>query len=205
MPKKSEAKRKRIKEVALRVFAEKGFAKARISEIARQAGVADGTIYLYFQNKDDLLIRIFEEEMDGIIPWVRQHVAEGRNAREKLARFIDAHFEIVENRPDLATVLEIELRQSNTFVRNHLKHKFKEYLDIIAEIVVEGQEKGEIRPDVSPSVAKQVIFGALDDISQNWLVLQPSKMRLSDFAPDVKKILLDGICADQVGRAIAQD
>jgi|YelNatPaOPRAMG01_1025707.scaffolds.fasta_scaffold00123_3 TetR/AcrR family fatty acid metabolism transcriptional regulator len=194
MPKKSEAKRRRIKEVALRVFAEKGFAKARISEIARQAGVADGTIYLYYKSKDDLLIRIFEEEMDGIIPQVRERVAKGRSAREKLSSFIDAHFEIVESRPDLATVLEIELRQSNTFVRNHLKQKFKEYLDIIAEIVLEGQQRGEIRPDISPSVAKQAVFGALDDISQNWLVLQPRKVKLSEFAPDVKKILLDGLC-----------
>ena len=195
MPRKSEEKRRRIKEVALRVFAEKGFAKARVSEIARQAGVADGTIYLYFKNKDDLLIRIFEEEMDGIIPQVRERVSEGKTAYEQLERFIDAHFDLVESRPDLAMVLEVELRQSNTFVRKHLKLKFKEYLDIIADIVVRGQEDGEIRGDISPSVAKQAIFGALDDISQNWLLIQPRKVRLADFAQDVKKILLDGLCS----------
>ncbi len=195
MPKKSEEKRQRIKQAALHVFAREGFAKARISEIAKLAGVADGTIYLYFKNKDDLLIRIFEEEMDAIIPRVRERVAKGKTAYEKLGIFIESHFDLVESHPDLAMVLEVELRQSDTFIRTPLKVKFKEYLDIIADIVEEGQSKGEIRPDVSASVAKQVIFGALDDISQNWLLRSPRKRRLTDFAPEVKRILLEGICS----------
>ena len=198
MPKKSEEKRQRIKQAALHVFAREGFAKARISEIAKLAGVADGTIYLYFKNKDDLLIRIFEEEMDAIIPRVRERVARGKTAYEKLGIFIESHFDLVESHPDLAMVLEVELRQSDTFIRTPLKVKFKEYLDIIAEIVEQGQSRGEIRPDVSASVAKQVIFGALDDISQNWLLRSPRKRRLSDFAPEVKRILLEGICSKRV-------
>src|SRR5947207_6789506 len=81
-------KRARIIDAAIKVFAERGFHTATVAEIARAAGVADGTIYLYFKSKDDLLLRLFDEKMTALLAEVRDALAGEPTAPEKLRRLL---------------------------------------------------------------------------------------------------------------------
>ena len=158
-------KRERILDAAVHVFAEKGFYGAKVSEIAREAGVADGTIYLYFKSKDDLLISLFEDRMAQINGALREKLAQEPNALAKLRRFIEMHLDLVETRRELVEVLTVELRQSSKFMREYKNPKFGEFLKILAAVIDEGQRSGELRTGVSPTLAARAIFGALDELT----------------------------------------
>src|SRR5438270_9301693 len=105
-------KRTRIMDAAVKVFAERGFHTATVAEIAKAAGVADGTIYLYFKSKDDLLLRLFDEKMTALLDEARTALDAEKTAPARLERFIQLHLSLVEKNPDLASVLIVELRQS---------------------------------------------------------------------------------------------
>jgi len=138
-------KRARILDAAVKVFAERGYFSSTVAEIARAAGVADGTIYLYFKSKDDLLLRLFDEKMTQLLAEAKAALAEERDAPSRLKRFIQLHFSLVEKNPDLASVLVVELRQSAQFLKSADRQKLgAAYLDLIAQVVREGQEKGEL-------------------------------------------------------------
>lgn len=188
-------KHDRILKAAITVFARNGFFNSRISEIAREAEVADGTIYLYFKNKDDILISIFEESLDEILTQVQASLASVDHSLDKLRVFILFHLEQTMINPPLAEVLQVELRQSTKFMKEYQKVKFKKYLDLIQEIVLEGQSKGEIRPDVHPGVVKRLIFGALDEVALHW-VLSRKRYDLRESSEQLSRILVDGLRAD---------
>ncbi|MDZ7271050.1 MAG: TetR family transcriptional regulator [candidate division KSB1 bacterium] len=190
-----EDKRERIMKSAMRMFAKKGFFHTKVSEIARGAGVADGTTYLYFRSKDDILISLFESEMEPILAHVRRELAKETSATSKLRRFASLHFQMVEKNQDLAMVIVVELRQSAKFMHEYPGTKFKEYLDVIAGIVEEGQQSGEFRADVHPSIAKQAIFGALDGLATNWILSKRTKRGLSDLADQVADLFVQGLVA----------
>jgi TetR/AcrR family fatty acid metabolism transcriptional regulator len=158
-------KRERILDAAVRVFAEKGFYGAKVSEIAREAGVADGTIYLYFKSKDDLLISLFEDRMAQINGALREKLGQEPNALGKLRKFIEMHLDLVETRRELVEVLTVELRQSSKFMREYKNPKFGEFLKILAGVIDEGQRSGELRDGISPTLAARAIFGALDELT----------------------------------------
>lgn len=168
--KAKEEKRRRILLAAIKVFARKGFFHARISEIAHEAGVADGTIYLYFKDKDHLLISVFEEEMEAIIRRFRVALDALPGPVEKLRGFIRMHAELVIAHPDLAHVLQVELRQSSTFMSNYEPIKFQEFLDILEGIIREGLAAGIFRKDVHPGTLKRAVFGALDELALHWIM-----------------------------------
>src|SRR5262249_16121766 len=159
------SKRERILEAAIKVFAEKGFFGAKVSEIAREAGVADGTIYLYFKSKDDLLISLFEDRMERINSALRTELERERSAQGKLRRFITMHLDLVEKHRSLVEVLTVELRQSAKFMREYKNPKFSEFLKLLAAIIEEGQKSGELVNGLHPAVVARAIFGALDELS----------------------------------------
>src|SRR5512138_1003762 len=154
---KDETKHQKIIQAAAKVFAEKGFYNSRVSEIAKEANVADGTIYLYFKNKDDILISLFEEEFGQIVENIRKELNEEKDALHKIRRFAFAHLSIVSNQPHLAEVLGVEVRQSSKFMKEYVNKPFIEYLNLIRSIIVEGQEKGLIRKDLTPGVMKRAL------------------------------------------------
>ncbi|MDZ7261211.1 MAG: TetR family transcriptional regulator [candidate division KSB1 bacterium] len=192
-PSKTEDKRQKIIQAAIKVFAKNGFYNSKISEIAKEAEVADGTIYLYFKNKDDILLSLFEEEMGKIIETIKEEIAKGQSAQEKIRNFARFHLNLVETQPELATVIQVELRQSNKFMREYPGTKFKEYLDVIASIIEEGQKAGELRSDIHPGIAKRVFFGALDEIATDWVLAKNKKYRLSQSAEQISEIFIRGI------------
>ncbi|HJZ86040.1 MAG TPA: TetR/AcrR family transcriptional regulator [Polyangia bacterium] len=158
-------KRERILEAAIRVFAGKGFFNSKVSEIAREAGVADGTIYLYFKSKDDLLISLFEDRMERINQALRERLPREPSAEAKLRRFIEMHLDLVEKHRALVEVLTVELRQSAKFMREYKNPKFGEFLRLLAAIIEDGQRAGELRAGVPPTLVARAIFGALDELS----------------------------------------
>ena len=163
-------KRERILEAAVRIFAEKGFYNAKVSEIARVAGVADGTIYLYFKSKDDLLISIFEDRMEEVNANARAAVAGPGAPLDKLDALLRTHLALVQANPLLAEVLTVELRQSTKFLKEYRQSKFGEFLKLVAQPIEEGQRDGTIRADVEAPVVARALFGALDELVLAWLL-----------------------------------
>src|SRR5690242_20725898 len=163
-------KRERILDAAVKVFAHEGFYNAKVSRIAEEAGVADGTIYLYFKSKDDLLISLFEDRMEHINANLRHALASAPGAVQRLRTVIRLHLELVEQNRPMAEVICVELRQSSKFIREYANPKFAEFLRLIAGTIVEGQARGELRADLDPPVIARALFGALDEISLAWLV-----------------------------------
>ena len=186
-------KHEKIVQAAIRVFARNGFYNSKIAEIAKEANVADGTIYLYFNNKYDILITIFEEEIGKIIAKVKQEMARIDDPREKLMRFAQIHLSLVEENRDLAEVIQVELRQSSKFMKEYRNKKFAEYLNIISQIVRQGQAQGVFREDVMPGIFKRAFFGALDEMSRFWVLSPKKKYSVNTAARQISSFFLQGI------------
>ncbi len=165
VPKRGGDKRERILSAAVKTFAKSGFYNAKVSEVASAAGVADGTIYLYFKNKDDLLISAFEDRMQMLNDRLRRELAAiDGTAITKLRRCLTVHLMIAADAPSLAEFITVELRQSSKFIKEYDNRKFQEYLGIVVDVVKEGQASGELRDDLEPWVVTRALFGALDEI-----------------------------------------
>ena len=193
--KKSNDKHRRIIDAAVKVFARNGFYNSKVSEIARAAQVADGTIYLYFQNKDDILIRLFEEKMADVLQRVTQAVAEEPDPARKLERFALAHLSLVEENQQLAEIIQVEIRQSSKFMKEYKNVQFLQYLNLISSIIKEGQEKGVFRPDIEPGVFKRAFFGALDEMSRYWVLSSARKYSITRAAQEISSYFLRGVLA----------
>ena len=191
-------KRDRILRAAVKIFSRKGFFNAKVSEIARAAEVADGTIYLYFRNKDDLLISLFEEKMGEVVADVRRRIADGGNSLEKLKIFIENHMDLLEREAGLVEVLQVELRQSTKFLKDYTPVKFFEYLEIISDILEEGRREGVLRPDLNISIARRAIFGALDELSLTYILSRKPKYHPTVTAAELCRLLLEGLCVPGV-------
>ncbi len=196
-PANGGGKRERILEAAVRVFAQEGFYNAKVSQIAQVAGVADGTIYLYFKSKDELLISLFEDRMERINQNLREAIAAESNARDRLKRVIRLHLELVQQNRHMAEVVCVELRQSSKFIKEYANPKFAEFLRLIAGAVEGGQKAGELRSDIDPQLVARSLFGALDEISLAWLVRggkSPDK-DLSRAIVQLGHLFIDGLAA----------
>jgi TetR/AcrR family fatty acid metabolism transcriptional regulator len=185
-------KRARIVDAAVHVFAEHGFFNATIAQIAREAGVADGTIYLYFKSKDELLFRLFDEKMSALLEEAKGQLAKEPDAPSRLTRFIHLHFALVEKSPALASVLIVELRQSAQLLKQLEKDKLSAYLELIAETVRTGQGKGELIGGIAPGTVKRALFGALDESALAWL-LSGRKSSLKKTAAEVATLFVRGL------------
>ncbi len=186
-------KHNKIIQAAIKVFARKGFYSARISDIAQEAKVADGTIYLYFNNKYDILISVFEEEIGKIILEVKNLTDREDDPKKQLEIFAMQHMRMVKERKDLAEVLQMELRQSNKFMREYRNTKFIEYVDIVSRIIHKGQDDGVFRKEVMPGVAKRAFFGALDETARLWILSPNNQYTIEEAAEQISDIFLCGI------------
>jgi TetR/AcrR family fatty acid metabolism transcriptional regulator len=178
---------------AIDVFAQKGFHHARVSDVARAAGVADGTIYLYFKGKDDLLISLFEEKMQHIVETFRVKVHQKESAKERLKCFIELHLHMVASQPTLAEVLTVELRQSAKFMREYKAPQFAEYLNLLGEIITYGQNRGELKRQYDVSLLRRIIFGALDELSLYWVSTRKSSHTLDQAIDEMWSLCCGGL------------
>ena len=192
---KNSEKHYRIIEVATKVFAKKGFYQSKISEIAKEAKVADGTIYIYFENKDDILISLFEEQMKAVIDNMEVQISGIDDPAEKLERFASTHLDLIEKNQNMAEIIQVELRQSGKFMKEYKNEKFLQYLDIIEDIISEGQKRGIFNKDVIPKVAKRAFFGALDEVSRFWVLSSRRQYDIRTVARQISEYFLNGIRA----------
>lgn len=190
--KSNKPKYQQIIEAAVKVIAENGYHASQVSKIAKEAGVADGTIYLYFKNKEDVLVSVFEEKMGQFIDKIAKETSKQENADTKLKTLIEMHFSQLEENPNLAIVTQLELRQSNYSLRLQINNVLKAYLNIIDEVIEEGMKEKDFRPDINPSLVRQMIFGTLDEVVTNW-VMKDRKYSLVDQAEEVHRFLTNGL------------
>lgn len=188
-----EGKRERILRAATRVFARKGFYATKVSEVAKAAGVADGTIYLYFKNKDDLLVSLFEDRIMLLLATLERALSERPTPRDRLRCVIELQLGLLEGERDLAEVITVNLRQSTRLMKQYAAPKFLLYLDTIARVIAEGQKSGEFRADASPHLVARTIFGALDGITMTWALGKAEAGGLSRAATQVADLLLQGL------------
>jgi len=193
---KAVDKHAKIIAAATKVFAKKGFFNARISDIAKEAKVADGTIYLYFNNKIDILLSVFEEEIGAIITHTRRLLDEEQDPRKKLEIFIVKHLTAMKKNKYLAEVIQIELRQTTKLVKEYRNSKFNEYINIIAEIIEQGQKQEFFRQDIMPNLAKRTIFGALDEVSRVWNTSLETHYSVDEASCQIIKLFVSGILID---------
>ena len=163
-------RRDAILRAAIDVFAGRGFFNAQVADVARAAGVAAGTVYLYFESKDDLLVSIFERTMRDAIADGRAAVAPVRDPVEQLRTVARVHLDRMGRDRSLAVVFQVELRQSTKFMERLSSTLLREYLGIIRTIIVEGQKSGAFRKDLNATLAAKLFFGGLDEMATNWIL-----------------------------------
>ena len=180
---------------ATKVFAKKGFFNARISDIAKEAKVADGTIYLYFNNKFDILVSVFEEEIGKIIEQIQKAIEKETDPQKMLTIFAQKHLTAMKKNRNLAEVIQAELRQSDKIVKEYRNTTFKNYINIVADIIRLGQNKNIYRKDILPGIAKRAFFGALDEVSRVWSTstCQETKYSVDETVEQVLSIFLAGM------------
>jgi TetR/AcrR family fatty acid metabolism transcriptional regulator len=185
-------KREAILRAAIKVFAQKGYFNSKVADIAKKAGIADGTVYLYFKSKDEILHSIFDRAMEEFIAEGKREIAEIETADKRLERIAQLHLEKLGADRDLAVVFQVELRGSTKFMEEFSGGGFAEYLDIIRQTIAEGQKSGVFRADLKPITAAKILYGALDEMVTNW-ILSKRAYPLAPMADEVLKVFFGGV------------
>jgi TetR/AcrR family transcriptional regulator, fatty acid metabolism regulator protein len=189
-------KYQRILEAAVAVFAEKGFFTSRVADIADRANVADGTVYLYFKSKDEILMTAINTAFDAFMSLARTELKKLTDPAERLRRLAFLHLDALGSNRNLAVVFQMELRQSSRFLSEFSHHHMIEYLGLVREAITEGQAKGIFRREMSDKYAANCFFGALDEMVTSW-VLTEHEYQLSNAADVVVDIFLNGMRTSQ--------
>ena len=174
------------------MIAQNGYHNAQVSRIAREANVADGTIYLYFENKDHLLVSLFNEKIGQLIHNCGEQIRQQTAAEEKLALLIYSHLEHMAKDPQLATVTQIELRQVNPHIREGISEVLQSYFQLIDEVIQAGIQQGVFRADIDLRIARKMIFGTLDEVVTAW-VMKQYKYDLVSLAEPILNLFLRGL------------
>jgi len=163
-------KRDALLRAAIETFAARGFFNAQVADVARTAGVAAGTVYLYFRGKDDLLISIFEKTMKEAIAAGRESIDGSSDPLAQLRAIARLHLDRMSRDRDLAIVFQVELRQSTKFMERFSATHLREYLGIIRDVIARGQSLGIFRKTLNPTLAAKLLFGMLDEMATNWIL-----------------------------------
>ncbi len=185
-------KREAILRAAIKVFAQKGYFNSKVADIAKETGIADGTVYLYFKSKEEILRSVFDRATEEFIAEGKREIAEIREADKRLRRIAQLHLEKLGADRDLAIVFQVELRGSTKFMEEFSGGGFAEYLEIIQRTIQEGQKAGVFRKDLKPITAAKILYGALDEMVTNW-ILSKREYPLAPMADEVLKVFFGGI------------
>jgi TetR/AcrR family fatty acid metabolism transcriptional regulator len=185
-------KKQRILDAAVVEIARRGFHQTTVAMIARRAQVADGTIYLYFKSKEEVLVSLFDRALGRFITEGRQSLAQYEGAERKLRGIVDQHLSLVGQDRDLAIITQVELRHSLHFMEEISRAQVGQYLAIIAEVIEEGRREGVFRADLDPMLGAKAVFGILDEMATDW-VLSRRNVRLESKAPEVAELILGGM------------
>ncbi|MDA8236127.1 MAG: TetR/AcrR family transcriptional regulator [Clostridia bacterium] len=191
MAKKKGEKYDAILGAAVKVIAVNGYGNSQISKIAKEAGVADGTVYLYFDSKEEMMVDVFNEFLGGFIEEIRHEMSEITNTADKLKKLVEAHLTKLENDHDLAIVCLVELRRPDPQLRQATGDVLRRYFHLIEDLIEEGQASGFFNPELNKYLARQMIFGTLDEIVISWVFNR--RHSLAAQAPQVYKMLLNSL------------
>ncbi len=158
-----------ILEAAVKVFARQGFHQSTVAQIAKEAGVADGTIYLYFKNKDDILVQFFSFRAKQVFESFREEVDRAQTSAGKLRNLVRRHLAEFQRDRDGAVVYQVETHQNSRMAEAQIREMSQMYRDLIAEIIEQGQQEGTIRKDLYVGLVKRFIIGAVDEVINTWL------------------------------------
>ncbi|MCP3772691.1 TetR family transcriptional regulator [Paenibacillus sp. MZ04-78.2] len=170
MASKKMEKHNLILDAALKVIAENGYHNAQVSRIAKEAGVADGTIYLYFKNKEDILISLFQKKLGDLVGQFHSSIKETDSADEALCKICEIHYTMLEQNVDLAFVTQIELRQSSLALRKEIGLVVKTYIELIEKVLRQGIEEGIFRANLDVKLTRLLVFGSMDEVVTSWLI-----------------------------------
>ena len=170
-----------------------GFDGISISKIAKKAKVSPATIYIYFENKDDILISLFEEEMKTVLDTMVEQISVAKDPVKKLEKFALTHLRLIEQNQNMAEIIQVEVRQSSKFMKEYKNEKFVQYLNIIGDIIREGQEAGIFQADVIPGVMERAFFGALDEMSRYWVLSTRRQYDIRTAAKQISEYFLYGV------------
>lgn len=187
-------KREAIMRAATNVFAANGYFNSKVADVARVAGVADGTVYLYFKSKEEILHSIFERNTSEAIEEGREELSKIEDPREKLRRVASLHLERLGADRDLAVVFQVELRGSTKFMEAFSAAGLAEYLKLIRDVFEEGQAAGVFRADLNAKLVAKILFGALDEMATNW-ILSKRRYKLAPMADSVLDVFFNGVIA----------
>ncbi len=190
----ASGKRESILRAATRVFARNGYFNSKVADIAREADVADGTVYLYFKSKEEILHSIFDQNMAEAIAAGRVLIEKLKDPGEKLRRIATLHLERLGADRDLAVVFQVELRGSTKFMREFSAAGFAEYLSLLRQTFEEGQRSGVFRKDLRAKLVSKILFGTLDEMATNWIISK-RKYKLEPMAEVVMDVFLNGVSA----------
>jgi len=189
---RDNGKHSQILDAAIVEIARGGYHRTTIARIARRAGVADGTIYLYFKNKEDVLMAVFDRAMDRFISQGILEMSTGDDAVARMGDIVRLHLEQVGQDRDLAVILQVELRHSLNFLDIFSRTRLRDYLEIITGVIVQGQNEGVFRPDLEPLLTARMIFGVLDQMASDW-VLSKREAPLAERADEVAAFVLGAL------------
>jgi TetR/AcrR family fatty acid metabolism transcriptional regulator len=190
----AEDKRDALLRAATQVFARRGFFNAQVADVARVAGVAAGTVYLYFRSKDHLLASIFERTMRAAIDEGRAALAGIAEPVARLREIARLHLGRLGRDRDLAAVFQVELRQSTKYMERFSTTLLQEYLTMIRDTIASGQANGSFRGDINATVSAKIFFGALDEMATNW-ILSRRRYSLASQAETVVDLFVNGVRA----------
>lgn len=190
--KKDDEKRKNILESATKVFASKGFYNAKIQDVATEAGVAHGTVYLYFKNKDDLLSAIFYEVLGELIEYIRSEVQKEKTAEDKFRRMISIQIDIIEENPDLTKLILIEFPRTGKFLSNSNIDILSKYIDMIADIIDKGIKEGQFNTDIKIDMVATMIYASIQGLATRW-ILDDMQYTLKGMEKSVSDLFIEGI------------
>ena len=190
--KKQADKYVRILEAAVRVFAREGFHNAKVEDVAREAGVAHGTVYIYFGSKSDLLVSVFRENLTNLIEYVSSEIQRERNSEDKFRRMISLQIELIEANPELAELMLVEFPQTGKFLDSEVTHELAAYMDMIADILEEGVAEALFDKSMDTRIAATFIFAGIQGIATRW-ILEEMKYPLKKMAQEISELLLNGI------------
>jgi len=189
---KHEEKRKRILEAAASVFAREGFHNAKMGDVAHEAGVAHGTVYLYFGSKDDLLISVFQENLSELIKYVNSEIQKERNAEDKLRRMISLQIELIETNPELTALLLVEFPRTGKFLNSHAIDGIAAYVDMIASILKQGIAENVFDDVIDVDIVSTVIYAGIQGIATRW-ILEEMRYPLKKVANEISDLFLRGL------------
>lgn len=194
---RSDDKRQRILQAAVKVFARKGYFAAKVAEIARKAGVADGTIYLYFRNKEDILVSLFDEVMAEHIEQGKRELLGVRSPAARLRVIAERHLSLLGHNRDLAVVFQVELRQSTQFMQRFSASWLKDYFALLDHAIEDAQHDGMLRDDLPRKLVARAFFGALDEMVTSW-ILSKKDYDLVQWAAPLVDLFLNGAALTRV-------